>query len=265
MSGMTDDDHEMRRRLQQVATYRQVCAAVRAGAGHTLFNALLMGGLTYFLYANLGPHPFLLVNAAFAAAELVVGLWKKAAPTIEAVLMDGLLVGGFGLWVLGRQALALQGVGGAGRVNPLSIAFGVWWMIDAVKTVRTYAALRRAFPDRPTRDQIRWFDDLAAETWAADPADNDLALDLPTKPRLKGQLLGSTAFLVAGRGAEVWVAGAEALIIERDREDAGSGRRPATLWVFGQEFPPFDIDDASWDNYRRWAAENRPDRPAGQP
>jgi hypothetical protein len=255
MGGMTDDEL-MRLRLQQVAAYRQVCAAVRAGAGHTLFNAALMGGLTYLLYANFGPHPILLVNAALAVGELAVGLWKKARPSIDAVLVDGLLVGGFGLWVLGRQVLAWQGVAGVGRVNPISVAFGVWMAVDGVRTLRAYAELRRVFPVRPSRDQIAWFDDLAAETRAADPQSNDRAIDLPTRPHLKGQLLGSTAFLVATRGEEVWVAGPGTLEVARHPEDPGTGRRPASLRVYGQEYPPFEIDDASWDNYQRWAKAN---------
>lgn len=263
MGGMTDDE-VMRLRLQQVASYRQVCALVRAGAGHTLFNAALMGGLTYLVYANFGFHPFLLVNAGIAAGELVVGLWKKARPTIDAVLVDGLLVGGFGLWVLGRQVLAWRGVAGVGPVNPISIAFGVWMMYDAVRTLRAYGELRRAFPVRPSRAQIAWFDDLAAETRAADPRDDDRAVDLPTRPHLKAQLLGSTAFLVAARGEEVWVAGPGSLEIDRHPEDAGTGRRPAALRVYDVEFPEFDIDDASWDNYRKWAGANRAQDQAGR-
>ncbi|MBX9584892.1 MAG: hypothetical protein K2X87_31695 [Gemmataceae bacterium] len=252
---MTDDE-VMRLRLQQVAAYRQVCAAVRAGAGHTLFNAALMGALTFLVSQAPGAQPLVLLYAAFAAGELAVGLWKKARPSIDAVLVDGLLVGGFGLAVLGRQVLAWQGVAWAGRVNPISIAFGVWMMVDAVRTLRVYADLRRVFPTRPTRDQIAWFDDIAAETRAAAPQADDRAIDLPTRPHLKGQLLGSTAFLASTRGEEVWVAGPETFEITRHPEDTGTGRRPASLRVYGQEYPPFDIDDASWDNYQRWVKAN---------
>lgn len=257
MGGMTDDE-VMRLRLQQVATYRQVCAAVRAGAGHTLFNALLMGGLTYLLYSAGRPNLFLLaLYGTVALGELLVGLWKKARPTIDAVLADGLLAGAFGLAVLGRQVLAWQGVPGFGRVSVISVGFGAWMLFDAVRTLRSYGDLRRAFPVRPSRAQIAWFDDLAAETRAADPRDDDRALDLPTRPHLKAQLLGATAFLVARRGEEVWVAGPDTLEIDRHPEDAGTGRRPAALRVYGVEFPEFPIDDASWDNYRRWAEANK--------
>ncbi|MBX9627372.1 MAG: hypothetical protein K2X82_26450 [Gemmataceae bacterium] len=262
MGEMTDDD-VMRLRLQQVASYRQVCTLVRAGAGHTLINAALIGGLTYFQYTRFGPHPFLLVNAAFALGELLVGLWKKARPTIDAVLVDGLVVGGFGLWVLGRQLLVWQA---GGRVFPFSVVFGVWMLFDAVRTLRAYGDLRRLFPVRPSRAQLAWFDDLAAETRAADPREDDRALDLPTQPHWKGQLLGSTAFLVAARGEEVWVAGPGSLEIDRHPEDAGTGRRPAALRVNGVEYPEFPLDDASWDNYRTWAEANaRAGRPAGEP
>lgn len=249
---MTDDD-VLRLRLQRMAAYRQVRAAVRAGATHTLVNAALMLGLAYFFYSQFGFHPILVIQAGFGLAELAVGLWKKARPSAECVLMDGLVAAGFALSSLGRQALAWQGVI-PGGVHPIGLFIGVWLLLDAIRAFRTYGELRRAFPERPTADQLAWFDDLVYEVRAADPAADPSALDLPTDPPWKGKLLGDTAFLAAARGEEVLVAGPESIDLDVGPEGRG-GRRRAALRVYGHEFPEFVIDPASAANYERWRAE----------
>lgn len=247
------DEHELRARLQQMAGYREVCQAVRAGAGHTLFNAAIWLGLTALLYQALGPHPWVFVYLALGLAELFVGLWKRQAPTVEAVLADGVVLLGFGGFVLLRQYLAWQGLA-RGPVNPLSVFLGLWWLYDAVNAFKAYAALRRAFPERPSRDRIAWFNDLVREIRAADPQTDEAALDLPTAPHWKAKLLGSTAFFVTARGESVLIAGPGQFEVHREGEDHGTGNRAAVLLVHGHAFPAFRIGDASWDNYRKWQA-----------
>jgi hypothetical protein len=249
------NEFELRARLQQMAGYRQICQLVRARAGHTLVNALIWLGLTYYLFTAIGPHPMLLGYLALGVAELLVGLWKKFAPSVEAVLADGLILLGFAGFILARQVLAWQGVINW-PVNPISILFGVWWLSDAFNSIKTYGALRRAFPDRPTRDQIAWFNDLVREIRAADPETDDAAVDLPTLPHWKAKLLGSTAFFVTAHDDSVLVAGPGEFVIHREGEDRGTGLRRAVLQVHGQAFPAFEIDDASWANYAKWRAAN---------
>lgn len=249
---MTDDD-VLRLRLQRMAAYRQVRAAVRAGATHTLVNAALMFFLAFLVYKVLGPHPILFLHLGFGLAELAVGLWKKARPSAECVLMDGFVAGGFALSSLGRQALAWQGII-PGGVHPLGLFIGVWLLFDAVRAFRTYGELRRAFPERPTADQLAWFDDLVHEVRTADPEADPTALDLPTNPPWKGKLLGDTAFLAAARGDEVLVAGPDGIDLDVGPEGR-DGRRRAALRVYGHEFPEFVIDGASAANYERWRAE----------
>jgi hypothetical protein len=194
--------------------------------------------------------------AVLGVAELFVGLWKKFAPSVEAVLVDGLILFAFGGFVLLRQVLAWQGIG-PGQVHPVSILLGIWWLSDGVKAVKGYGALRRAFPERPSRDQIAWFNDLVYEIRAADPETDDAALDIPTSPHWRAKLLGSTAFFVTTRGGSVLVAGPGDFAIHRDDHDRGTGQRRAVLHMHGQPFAEFKIDDASWANYQKWVAANR--------
>jgi hypothetical protein len=247
------NEYELRARLQQMAAYREICQAVRSGAGHTLFNAVLWLALTFYIYNAMGPHPWLLVYAALGLAELFVGLWKKFAPSVEAVLADGLVLLGFGGFILIRSFLAWQGI-----INwpfsPISVLLGVWWLSDAYNSFKGYGALRRAFPERPTRDQISWFNDLIAEIRAADPRVDELAVDIPSTPHWKGKLLGSTAFFVPMRGESVLVAGPGEFDILRENEDHGTGSRRAVFRLHGQPFAEFAIDDASWTNYQKWLA-----------
>jgi hypothetical protein len=253
------DDAEMRLRLQQVVAYRQLCRTIRSRANHTLVNAAIWLGLTYFLY-NLerGLTPIVLAYLVLGVGELLVGLWKKLTPTLEAVLADGLILLGFGVVVLGRQVLVWQGIIKNMPVSPISVFLGIWWLSDAFKTFRNYGDLRRSFPERPSGDQLRWFDDLIREIRSSDPETDEVALDLPTRPRFKAKMFGSTAFLVAVRGDHVWVAGPEDFDIARERKDHGTGRRRARLTIHGQSYPEFEISDSTWANYQKWIAANAP-------
>jgi hypothetical protein len=243
------DDLMMRFRLQQVAAYRQLCASVRAGASHTLINAVIWLALTWMLYNIVGLDLVVLVYLGIGVAELLVGLWKKAHPVPEAVLADGLVLFAFGLATLGRQFLVWQG---GGKPWPLSIFLGAWWLYDGFKTVRVYLDLCRAFPVRPTRDQIAWFDELVYEIRTADPEIDDLALDLHTRPRWKVKLLGPIAFFVGLRGDAVLLLAPGDFEITRERTEHGTGLRKARLRIAGQGAVDFEIDDASWANYQKW-------------
>lgn len=244
---MTDDDN-MRFRLQQVLAYRHLQAAVRAGATHTLINAVIWLGLTVMLFQG---DPILLAYLGLGLAELAVGLWKKVWPTLEAVLADGLVVAGFGLCILGRQLLVWQaGV----AVQPISLFLGCWLLYSSWGSFRAYGALRRAFPERPAPEVIRWFDDLIYEIRHADPSTDDQALDLPSKPPWKAKLLGTTAFFVAKKGSEVVIAGPfDFGLVPQDHHDGESHVR-VRLHLYDRASKPFDLDDASWANYRKWMA-----------
>jgi hypothetical protein len=245
------DDAVMRQELQRVAAYRELCAGVRRGGRHNVVFAGLMlllaasvagnGDITVYLFGLL------------ALAELFIGLYKWLVPSAEGVLLDGMVLLAFGGWNLVRNAMIVQA---GGQIQNFSLFIGLFLVWGAVGRFRTYGQLRRLFADRPTRDQIAWFDDLAAEIRRSDPESDPTALDLPTRPRWKGKLLGSTAFLVAAKGEGAVVAGPWDIdIVPKDK----SGRRGyrVTLRLYGNEFPSFEIDDASLDNFRSWAAAAR--------
>jgi hypothetical protein len=165
----------------------------------------------------------------------------------------------FAGWNLGWQGLAMaNGV----RANPVILLLGGYMLVGAVGRFRDYRALRKLFADRPSRDQIAWFDDLAREIRTADPELDDQAIDLPTTPHLKAKLLGATAFFVSTRGDAAVVAGPGEFEIARDPKDPGTGRRKAWLRVYDRDYPPFQIADASWANYEKWVRANAAAPPA---
>jgi hypothetical protein len=193
------------------------------------------------------------IFGALALAELLIGLWKWLAPSAEGVLLDGVVLLAFGGWNLVRNVLLVQG---GGQMQNFSVFIGLFLIWGAVGRFRAYGQLRKLFADRPTRDQLAWFDDLAAEIRHSDPESDPTALDLPTRPRWKGKLLGSTAFLVAMKGESAVVAGP--WDIEIAPKDPQRRRDPrVVLLLYGQASPPFEIDDASLDNFHAWAASAR--------
>lgn len=245
------DDAVMRQELQRVAAYRELCATVRRGGRHNAVFAGLMlllavsvagnGDLTVYIFGLL------------ALAELLIGLWKWLAPSAEGVLLDGVVLLAFGGWNLVRNALLIQA---GGQAEKFSIFIGLFLIWGAVGRFRAYGQLRKLFADRPTRDQLAWFDDLAAEIRRSDPESDPTALDLPARPRWKGKLLGSTAFLVAAKGESAVVAGPWDIDLVPKGKPGRHGER-VVLLLYGQVTPPFEIDDASLDNFRAWAATTR--------
>lgn len=248
------DDPEMRFRLQQIVAYRQLCQSIRGTGRGNVFFAAVMGFLAYLAYEGGAPDWLVFLYGGLALAELGVGLFKWVAPSAEGILFDALLLLLFAGFKLGIEALVLLN-GQQPRV--ISILIGVWLLSGAVSRFKNYADLRRAFADRPTRDQLAWFDDLVREIRAADPETDDLALDLPTHPHWKAKLLGTTAFFVARRGPAVVVAGPGDFAILPEEADRRTGRPRALLLLHAQAFPAFEIGDATWDNYRKWAGEAR--------
>jgi len=246
------EDVVMRQELQRVAAYRELCATVRRGGRHNAVFAALMLLLAVSVVqagAVLSGYIF----GALALAELLIGMWKWLAPSAEGVLLDGVVLLAFGGWIIVRNVLFMQA---GGQPQGFSIVIGLFLMWNAVRQFRSYGQLRRLFADRPTRDQLAWFDDLAAEIRRSDPESDPTALDLPTRPPWKGKLLGSTAFLVAAKGESAVVAGP--WDIEIASKDPQRRRDPrVVLLLYGQASPPFEIDDASLDNFHAWAAAVR--------
>lgn len=242
------DDAMMRFLLQRVLAYRELCRMVRSSGRGNVFFALLFFAFAYWSLqqapANVAFPIVVAIYVALAAAEIGVGLFKWFFASAEGVLLDALLLFVFALLNLGSQALLML----AGQdPNGISVFFGVILFASGVRRVQNYLELRRAFADRPTSEQIRWFDDLIYEIKRSDPATDDLALDLPTRPHWKAKLLGTTAFFVEKSGREVIVLGPWdfALVPE------GNLTR---LIIADRTYKPFELDDASSENYRNWVA-----------
>lgn len=254
------DDVQMRLRLQLVAAYRELRRGVQKSGRDNVLFAALMFGFAYFLHANGVALNALLFYGLLIAGELVIGLVKWLFPSAECLLLDVLVLLAFAGYNFWHQ---FQRVQLGGPPNTTGILFGLLFLWFAFGRVQNYLALRKLFAERPTAEQIAWFDELVYEIRASAPEIDPLALDLPTRPYYKAKLIGTTAFFVAVRGPGVWVAGPDDFTLLRAKTDPGTGRRKALLRVYGNEFPEFEIDDASWANYTRWLAGlDRPPAPA---
>jgi hypothetical protein len=245
------DQLTMRLRLQQVAAYRELRRSVQRSGRENVVFSLVMMGLAYFLHSQGLAGAFLLLYCVLIAGELLVGLFKWAAPSAEGFLLDGFVMAAFAAFIGWREYLAFQKGGG---LNPIYVFFALLILSGALNKFRAYGQLRRLFAERPDPEHIAWFDDLVREIQTADPVADRLVLDLPTKPHWKAKLLGTTAFFVTATGNTVWIAGADDFSLRREKADRGTGYRKALLSIYGQGFPEFELDDASWDNYVKWAA-----------
>jgi hypothetical protein len=254
------DEITMRARLQNVAAYRELCRSVRKSGRENVVFALVMLGFAYFIHAQAGGLPWVvLLYAGLAAGELLVGLFKWLAPSAEGLILDGLVLLTFAGLNFGRAYIAWQNGWG---VSPVSVFFGLFMLMGAINRFKYYGQLRKLFAERPAPEHVAWFDDLVHEIQTADPHTDPLAIDLPTRPHWRAKLLGSIAFFVSDAGA-VWLIGPEDFRLKREKTDHGTGHRRAVLSIGSERFPEFDIDDASWANYQNWmASRSEPQQPA---
>jgi hypothetical protein len=245
------DDATMRHRLQLVAAYRELRRNVQRSGRDNIFYACLMGALAYVAFAAGGPQFVLYFYGALIAAELLIGLIKWVFPSAECELLDALILLAFAGHQGWMQWLRVQN---GLKLDTTGVFFGLLFLFFAYTRVSHYLKLRKLFAERPTAEQIAWFDDLVAEIRTSEPELDQLALDLPTNPYWKAKLLGRVAFFVAVRGGAVWVAGPDDFELIPLKPDPATGHRRAVIRMHGYESPEFDLDPASMANYERWLA-----------
>lgn len=252
------DPAETRHVLRQVAEYRRLRDAVRKKAMGSILSGALMLAIWYFLDGQFNRWTaFSIIYLSLALLEVCVGLLNRLWPSAEGLLLDGLVLLTFAASSLVRQYLAWQMFGNR-AVNPALLLFGGLWAYQGLQTVRGYFRLRASLPARPTREHLRWFDDLVRDLRHADPRDDASALAVPTDPFLTGKLLGDNAFFLDPHG-HVLIAAREDVSLER--VESGDPERPPRgyLSVDGAEYPPFKLSEANWNNYVAWKREGGED------
>lgn len=248
------DEATMRLRLQQVAAYRELRRSVARGGRENVIFALVMLAFAYFIHQG-GNLSVALFFGVLAMGELLVGLFKWMWPSAEGFVLDALVLLTFAAL---NGWLAYNQFQQRGQPSVLSIFFCLYMLFAAMNRFKAYGELRRLFAERPTPEHIAWFDDLILEIRASDPMTDRSALDLPTRPHWKAKLLGGTAFFVAASGSAVWVAGADDFTLRREKTERNNGYRKALLSIHGEQYPEFELSDASWENYTKWMASQEP-------
>ncbi|MGL6097717.1 MAG: hypothetical protein ACRC7O_18200 [Fimbriiglobus sp.] len=246
--------------LRNVAAYREVCETVRKSGTSSLIFGAIMLGLGYLIFDPQKPfEPFTLIYLSLGALELSVGLLNKLWPSAEGVLLDGLVLIAFGGSHLVRQTLVWQGVM-RGFVSPISIAFGAYWLYQGYQHVMGYAALRRAFAERPTAAHLRWFNELLRDIRRTDPESDPQALDLPGKPRVRGKLLGDVGIFLLDTSTDVLIVEREHVMIEPVPTGESDRLPRAYLLLYGQPVSEFPLHPENWTNYTAWKKEAKPGR-----
>jgi hypothetical protein len=250
--------------LRNVAAYRELCERVRRGStGGLIFGAIMLAIWYFAIPEREKFRVFGLIYLGLSALEFTAALWNKFRPSAEGVLIDGVVLLVFGAATLLRQYLIWQGQM-PGRVFPLLLVFGAYMLYSGFSHVRNYAQLRRAFAQRPTADHLRWFDELLREVRRADPAEDPTALDLPTRPPVRGKLLGDTAIFLQAGSDDVVIAARDDVEIEREPAKEPDRDPVGFLLIEGADLGGFPLDPANWRNYAAWKTEGgQPPPPIG--
>ncbi len=242
------DVDEMRQTLARVSTYRRVTDAVHASSGRTILGGLFYLGLGYVLYNTQGGFtPIIVGFLALGVGELVVGLWKRIAPSPECILMDAILEFGFVVYLAFRVTNGFAII--PKRADPFFVIIGLWALFNGYQHLQSYFRLRKVLVERPTSEHLAYVDDLSDEIAAGDPHTDPAVIELPTKPRLKGKLLGDVAFFYDYRSKELFLCARDEMRIDRR---SSSDEPQGVLTILQQQFPPFPLDSATWNNYVAW-------------
>jgi hypothetical protein len=248
---------ETRQVMRKVAAYRKVCDHVRRrGTGSLVFGCIMLA-FWWFFYGR-GADVwglFSLFALGLGVLEIGVGLLQRFFPSAEGVLLDGVVLLAFAASNGVRAFFLWQATG---RVDWVFVGFAAFWTFQAVNILRSYAQLVRGMPARPTREQLRWFNGLLADLRDADPKDDPRAMAIPTDPYLTGLLLGDTAFFLDPAG-EVMVVAREEVVLEAENSADPDKPPRGYLSIAGEDYPPFKLSRANWENYVAWKRDGGED------
>ena len=253
------DAAELRQVMREVSAYRAICQQIRNKSNGMIFFGLFMLGIWYFVDGQWNNWSiFSILYLSLGILELSVGLLNRFWPSPEGILLDGVVMFAFAASNGVRQYLTFQAIGQA-AVNPVMMVFAALWFFQGLQTVRSYFAIKRLMPIRPTKANLRWFDGLVKELRDADPKEDPRALSLPTEPFLTGKLLGDNAFFLDPTQT-VMVASRRDVELVPNRVDQ-DGIPFVTLFIEGAEYPMFRVSDANWSNYVAWKREGGEEPP----
>ncbi len=244
------DPAEQRAALVHIIGYRRLRRAIRSSGTGTLFWGVLLLGVWYLAYYQVG-RAFTrlgLIHLGLAVAEFVTGLAKKLVPVPETFLMEaGVFVAfaaanGYRYWADKQR----------GRTDLFAAGFAVYMLFAAWQRVRAYRELHRSRFRRPGAAQLRWFEELLAETRGADPEADPNSLDLPTTPPVRVKLLGDTALVLSPGDDDPTVVARDSFHIDREPATPGGREPTGYLSVGGQDAGGFALDEYNWKNYAAW-------------
>jgi hypothetical protein len=257
------DAAELRQVMRQVSAYRAICQQIRNKSNGMIFFGLFMIGIWYFLDGRRNNWDiFSILYLSLGLLELSVGLLNRLWPSPEGILLDGVVMFGFAASNGVRQYLAFQAFGQA-AINPVMLVFAALWFFQGLQTIRSYFAIKKLMPIRPTKANLRWFDGLVQELRDADPKEDPRALSLPTEPFLTGKLLGDNAFFLDPSQTVLVASRRDVELVPARSEE--EGRPFVRLFIDGEDFPPFRVSEANWSNYVAWKREGGEEPPPLEP
>jgi hypothetical protein len=243
---------ELHERLVHVLMYRDLCRAVQRSGRENFFFALLIAFFAFLSQKNGGNDLLLIIYGFFILVELLTALYKWFFPSAEGVLCDALILLAFAL--LNGLVAYVQFQAGFGPNPILAFLIGLF-LLSAWRQWQSYRQLRELFRVRPSRAQLRWFERFLQDIRQGDPHTDPTIVDLPTRPRWKAALLGDLVVAVGRKDRQLVLSHYGDFLLFPVEDNSGEKQGWVQLFLNGEMYPPFPIDPASWENYRRWQQE----------
>jgi len=187
--------------LQQAADYRRGIRLMAASGKSDLIWGALCVGLACLLYRI---HYFATSLFILGALLVIVGLWLKIKPTPSAMLADGtmlLILAGLNAW---RYVYAMSHPRTAFESQrSIYIWVFVITVLGAIMRFRRYKSFAAASASPPSRETIRWLDEMhrMLKLTSAASSDTMIRFDSTTFPPMsfKAQLLPDLAICLVNQ------------------------------------------------------------------
>ncbi len=185
--------------LQKLGKYRAATTKLKYSAAFGIFFGLMAVVAVLSGGDRFPTNALDAVLLAIGVVIFVVSLWQLSNPSLWGLLAEGMLIIGLGAWniIVG----VLPGARGA-EDAVASVMMGLIQIGVGLHELRKYSLLRKDFPEEPSRESIRFVDELVKGLLARKRKKDDDLVEFQSKPFIgqarhwKGVLLGDAAILV---------------------------------------------------------------------
>ncbi len=184
--------------LQKLGKYRAATTKLKKSAAFGILFGLSAVATVLGGGEQLPTNALDAVLLVIGITMFIVSVWQLSSPSLGGLLAEGLLIVVLGAWnITAGVVLGARGVEDAFKW----VIVGIFQIGVSVHELRKYVLLRKDFPEEPSRETIRFVDELVKGLLARKRKKDEDLVEFQSRPfigqpwRWKGVLLGDATIL----------------------------------------------------------------------